>query len=116
VVDLNTLPRVSKIMMLLGLNYTTCDSLFHYVRISMEQGSLEGRGDMDVHCQSVKDGVGRRWSDQHNVELQQIRLTPTRLRWWYVESTWKFATLLGVLRGIFFLYPGISFLSVCTYV
>ena len=88
-------------MILLGLNYTTRDSLFHYVRISIERGSVEGRGDVVVHCQLVKYGVGRRWSDQHNDELQQIRLTSTR-RWVvvrrvYVEicsstwsSTWNF--------------------------
>lgn len=55
--DLNTLPRVSKIIILLGLNYTRCDSLFPYIRISMEQGSMEGRGGMNAHCQLVDNGV-----------------------------------------------------------
>jgi len=59
----------------------------------------------------VEDGV-------INIMMSSDRFVslPPDVGWWYVESTWKFAALLGVLRGIFFLYPGISFLSVCTYV
>ncbi len=54
---LNTLPRVSKIIILLGLNYTTCGSPFHYARKSMEGGSMEGHEGMDAHCQLVENGV-----------------------------------------------------------